>query len=62
MTFDDNIDESLKSKKLKLSHDDYSAERYPVSRFGALLAASLLNLPGDIEFRMIEEYRLLRQH
>jgi len=29
---------------------------YPVSQFGALLAASLIRLPGDTEYRVIEEY------
>src|SRR5271156_4714789 len=33
-----------------------SAQTYPVSRFGALLATSLLRLPQDTEYRIIEEY------
>ncbi len=53
MTFDNNLE---KTKKQEISPENTSSEKYPVSRFGALLATSLLNLPGDTEYRLIETY------
>jgi hypothetical protein len=45
-----------KDKPLKSKEPVATAGRYPVSRFGALLAASLLRLPEDTNYRIIEEY------
>jgi hypothetical protein len=53
MTFDNNLE---KAKKHGISQQSTSSEKYPVSRFGALLAASILNLPGDTDYRLTEEY------
>jgi hypothetical protein len=49
-----------KTKKVKTKDHDTSAvnatsDKYPVSRFGALLAASLLRMPDDTNNRVIEE-------
>ena len=52
MTFDNNLE---KVKKREISQESTSS-KYPVSRFGALLATSILNLPGDTDYRLIEEY------
>ena len=52
---------SQKSEKRQQTEDDtnkYTTSGvYPVSRFGALLAASLIRLPEDEDHRAIEEYR-----
>jgi len=53
MTFDNNLE---KPKKQEISQESTSLEKYPVSRFGALLATSMLNLPGDTVYRLTEEY------
>ena len=53
MTFDNNLE---KARKQEISPESASSEKYPVSRFGALLATSILNLPGDAEYRLTEEY------
>jgi hypothetical protein len=56
MTLDDNFEEDSKMKEPKETGENTDVERYPVSRLGALLAASLLKLPGDTEYRIMEEY------
>jgi hypothetical protein len=60
MEFDQYMKSDPQPKKQKLSkHKESfpSSEENPVSRFGALLAASLLRLPDEAkEYRMIEEY------
>lgn len=56
MRLDDNFKEELKMKEPEETEEKSYVERYPVSRFGALLATSLLNLPGETKCRMIEEY------
>jgi hypothetical protein len=46
-------------EKQKKGEDKWPSNSAPVSRFGALLAAAILRLPGDTDYRMIEEYTLL---
>lgn len=61
MSFDEHVASEGKTKKgkpLKTAGPAATAGRYPVSRFGALLAASLLRLPEDTDYRIIEEYTL----
>lgn len=53
-------DTPKKAKKIKTKDHESSAvnptlDKYPVSRFGALLAAALLRMPDDTEYRVMEE-------
>jgi len=56
MALDDNFKEESKGKEPKEIGENTHVERYPVSRFGALLAISILNLPEETEYPIIEEY------
>jgi len=53
---------SQKPEKQQQTDDDTNKHTtsgvYPVSRFGALLAASLIRLPEDEDHRAIDEYCL----
>lgn len=55
MAFNDGLEGNPKMQEQEVP-DEASSAKYTVSRFGALLATSLLNLPGDTEYRIIEEY------
>lgn len=59
MELEKHSDEAKKlkgpQKFLTASADTSTSEKYLVSRFGALLAASLLRLPGDTDHRIIEK-------
>ena len=52
------LDQYATSGKTKKASkiDEHPPGEYRVSRFGALLATSLLRLPEDKEYRMTEEY------
>ena len=49
-------DKQTKRSKRSYQNELALSESYPVSRFGALLAASLIRLPGDVNRRVIEKY------
>jgi hypothetical protein len=53
-------DSAKKTKTIKTKDHDASAvnatlDKYPVSRFGAHLAAALLRMPDDTEYCVMEE-------
>lgn len=49
-------DKVFKRRKHYDANAKTTSADYPVSQFGALLAASLIRLPEDTEYRVIEEY------